>query len=96
MLYFIGPVGSGKTSMLDHMKRSLEASGVFYALEGCPINEEPLHLIPNELRSRWADAIGVPCREAMHVFSRPPLDNAPLWPILELQQSVIFEKPHKE
>jgi serine protein kinase len=60
ILYFIGPVGSGKTSLLEHMKRGLERSGVFYALEGCPINEEPLHLIPKELRTRWADTLGVP------------------------------------
>jgi serine protein kinase len=60
LLYFIGPVGSGKTSMLDHMKRALELSEPFYALEGCPIHEEPLHLIPKELRPRWAELLGVP------------------------------------
>lgn len=60
VLYFIGPVGSGKTSMLDHMKQALEMSDPFYALEGCPINEEPLHLIPKELRPRWAQMLGVP------------------------------------
>lgn len=59
ILYFVGPVGSGKTSLLDHMKRALEKSGPFYALEGCPINEEPLHLIPKELRRRWGDTLAV-------------------------------------
>lgn len=59
ILYFVGPVGSGKTSMLDHMKRALEMADPFYALERCPINEEPLHLIPKELRSRWAETLGV-------------------------------------
>jgi len=60
VLYFIGQVGSGKTSMLDHMKRALEMSDPFHALQGCPINEEPLHLIPKELRPRWAQTLGVP------------------------------------
>ncbi len=59
ILYFVGPVGSGKTSLLDHMKRALELSGPFFALEGCPIHEEPLHLVPKDLRRRWGDSLGV-------------------------------------
>ena len=60
ILYFVGPVGSGKTSMLDHMKLALEMSPPFYALDGCPVHEEPLHLVPKELRQRWSDVLGVP------------------------------------
>jgi serine protein kinase len=60
ILYFVGPVGSGKTSLLDHMKLALEMAPPFYALEGCPIHEEPLHLVPKELRQRWSDVLGVP------------------------------------
>lgn len=60
ILYFVGPVGSGKTSMLEHMKRALELSPPFYTLAGCPINEEPLHLVPKELRKRWGETLAVP------------------------------------
>ena len=76
ILYFVGPVGSGKTSMLDHMKRALELSGPFYALEGCPINEEPLHLMPKELRRRWGDTLGVSRRRTSRAISARSASSA--------------------
>lgn len=89
ILYFIGPVGSGKTSMLDHMKRALELSGPFYALEGCPIHEEPLHLVPKELRQRWGEALEVPldhyqgylcplCKQRLHEEFRGEFSQFPV------------------
>ena len=89
ILYFIGPVGSGKTSLLDHMKRALEAFEPFYALEGCPIQEEPLNLIPRELRHRWADNLSVPleklqgylcplCKQRLHEEFRGEFSEFPV------------------
>jgi len=50
VLLLLGPVGAGKSALIEHVKGALEESGKFYKLEGCPINEEPLHLIPRSLR----------------------------------------------
>ena len=50
MLYLMGPVGSGKSSLVERLQRGLEASDQFYAIENCPMFEEPLHLIPRHLR----------------------------------------------
>jgi serine protein kinase len=56
ILLLMGPVGGGKSSILTLLKRGLEAytrseAGGTYAIQGCPMHEEPLHLIPEELRA---------------------------------------------
>ncbi|MBI3976697.1 MAG: PrkA family serine protein kinase [Chloroflexi bacterium] len=55
ILLFMGPVGGGKSTIVTMLKRGLEAytradDGGVYAIAGCPMHEEPLHLIPDELR----------------------------------------------
>lgn len=59
ILYFVGPVGTGKTSMVDWLKRALELSGPFYTLDGCPIQEEPLRLVPKNLREGIEQKLGL-------------------------------------
>lgn len=59
VLYLVGPVGAGKSSLIDAIKRLLETSEPVYALEGCPMREEPLHLIPKHSRAAFEDALGV-------------------------------------
>jgi serine protein kinase len=55
VLLLMGPVGGGKSTIVYLLKRGLEAysrtpAGAIYAIKGCPMHEEPLHLIPPELR----------------------------------------------
>ena len=55
ILLFMGPVGGGKSTIVWLLKRGLERytradEGALYAIKGCPMHEEPLHLIPDELR----------------------------------------------
>ena len=45
VLYLVGPVGSGKSSLVDKLKQGLEAAGPIHAIDGCPMFEEPLHFI---------------------------------------------------
>ncbi|HKV59271.1 MAG TPA: PrkA family serine protein kinase [Ktedonobacteraceae bacterium] len=56
ILLLMGPVGGGKSTIVYLMKRGLEAysrteQGAIYAIKDCPMHEEPLHLIPNDLRA---------------------------------------------
>ena len=51
VLLLLGPVGAGKSALLEHIKTALEDCESMYHIEGCPIHEEPLHLIPRSLRS---------------------------------------------
>jgi serine protein kinase len=55
ILLLMGPVGGGKSTIVYLIKRGLEEysrteEGALYAIRDCPMHEEPLHLIPNELR----------------------------------------------
>jgi serine protein kinase len=56
ILLLMGPVGGGKSTIVYLLKRGLEAysrteDGAVYAIAGCPMHEEPLHLIPPDLRA---------------------------------------------
>ncbi|HEY6367564.1 MAG TPA: serine protein kinase [Candidatus Binatia bacterium] len=59
VLYLMGPVGSGKSSLVEKLHRGLEESEPVYAIEGCPMFEEPLHLIPRHLRKEFEKMLGV-------------------------------------
>lgn len=59
VLYLVGPVGSGKSSLVERIKQGLEQAGSFHAIEGCPMNEEPLHLIPRHLRKEFSKMLGI-------------------------------------
>jgi serine protein kinase len=55
ILLLMGPVGGGKSTIVHLLKRGLEAytrseEGAVYAIKECPMHEEPLHLIPVDLR----------------------------------------------
>ena len=59
VLLLMGPVGAGKSALVEAVKKSLEHAEPFYYLEGCPIKEEPLHLLPRGLRSEFEEILGV-------------------------------------
>ena len=59
VLYLVGPVGAGKSSIVETLKSALEDCEPVYALKGCPMHEEPLHLIPKHLRPRFEEMLGV-------------------------------------
>lgn len=59
VLLLLGPVGAGKSALVEHIKGALEECEPAYALEGCPIREEPLHLIPRSLRDDFEETYGV-------------------------------------
>lgn len=59
VLYLMGPVGSGKSSLVEKLQHGLEESDPFYAIDGCPMAEEPLHLIPRHLRREFEKMLGV-------------------------------------
>ena len=59
VLLLLGPVGAGKSALMEHIKRSLESSEPMYHLDGCPIHEEPLHLVPRSLREDFEKLYGI-------------------------------------
>ncbi|MFQ5783911.1 MAG: serine protein kinase [Alphaproteobacteria bacterium] len=59
VLYLMGPVGAGKSSLVERLQRGLEEADPIYAIEGCPIQEEPLHLVPRHLRKEFEKMLDV-------------------------------------
>ncbi len=64
ILLLMGPVGGGKSTLVSLLKRGMERysredNGAIYAIKGCPMHEEPLHLIPTELRADIQREYGV-------------------------------------
>jgi serine protein kinase len=57
ILLLWGPPGGAKSSVATKLKRGLEEwtrtdTGAVFALQGCPMHEEPLHLVPHDLRAQ--------------------------------------------
>ena len=59
VLLLLGPVGAGKSALLEHIKGALEDCEPMYHIDGCPIREEPLHLIPRSLRKEFEELYGI-------------------------------------
>ena len=59
VLLLLGPVGAGKSALIEHVKKALEKSPDVYHIDGCPIREEPLHLVPRSLRANFEKILGV-------------------------------------
>ena len=64
ILLLMGPVSGGKSTLVTMLKRGLEAysrvdRGAVYAIKGCPMHEDPLHLIPHHLRDEFHEQFGI-------------------------------------
>ena len=64
ILLLMGPVSGGKSTIVTLLKRGLEQfsrtdKGKLFAISGCPMQEEPLKLVPIELRKEVEQELGV-------------------------------------
>jgi len=64
ILLLMGPVGGGKSTIVNMLKRGLEDwtrtdGGALYSIKDCPMHEEPLHLIPHQLRAEIEKHYGI-------------------------------------
>ena len=69
ILYLLGPVGGGKSSLAERLKSLMEQCP-FYAIKGSPINESPLGLFsPAEDGAILEDDYGIPRRYLSGIMS---------------------------
>ncbi len=97
VLYLVGPVGSGKSSIMEELKRALEQSPGIYALKGCPMREEPLHLVPKHLRKEFEEILNVRIEGDLCPICRYRLKNEyngqyELFPVIKTGFSVRSRK----
>jgi serine protein kinase len=64
ILLLMGPVSGGKSTIVTLLKRGFEQysrtdEGAVYAIKGCPMHEDPLHLIPQHLREDFFAEYGI-------------------------------------
>ena len=64
ILLLLGPPASGKSSIIDIIKRGLEdytktESGSVYTIQGCPMQEDPLHLVTGSSRAQMHEDYGI-------------------------------------
>lgn len=75
VLYLMGPVGSGKSSLVDRLKRGLEDLDPIYVIEGSPNYSSPLCLIPRHLRGAFEEMLGVRIEGDIDPITRHRLMN---------------------
>ncbi len=64
ILLLLGPPAGGKSTIATLIKGAMERFtrsdvGAVYAIKGCPMQEDPLHLVPHEVRPRLMDEFGI-------------------------------------
>lgn len=80
LLLLLGPPSGGKSTMVILIKRGLEEyshtdEGALYALQGSPMHESPLHLIPASMRAQFRDTYGVDITGELSPYSQTRLDH---------------------
>ncbi len=69
ILYLLGPVGGGKSSIAERLKQLMEAKPI-YALAGSPVNESPLGLFaPEKFGAALEADYGIPARYLTGIMS---------------------------
>lgn len=99
ILLLLGPPASGKSSVVDILKRALEeysktSDGAVYSIKGCPMQEDPLHLISKSLRPDLFKSHGIYiegdlCPRCLYMVRKEYIDELEKVPV----ERVIFSEP---
>lgn len=80
LLLLLGPPSGGKSTLVIQLKRALEEyshtdPGALFAIDGCPVHESPLHLVPHSLRGEFRESYGVDMQGEVCPFCRARLEE---------------------
>jgi serine protein kinase len=98
LLLLLGPPSGGKSTLVILLKRGLEEyshtdAGALYAIQGCPVHESPLHLVPHTLRPQLRETHGVEISGELcpHCASRLATDHGGDFMQMPVQRIFISE-----
>jgi hypothetical protein len=79
-LLLLGPPSGGKSTLAILLKRGLEEysrtdAGALYAIQGSPMHESPLNLIPASLRPAFRETYGVELQGELSPWARERLER---------------------
>src|SRR5207302_339113 len=101
ILLLMGPVGGGKSTIVSMLKRGLEThsrsdDGAVYAIKGCPMHEEPLHLIPDVLRAEVERDFGIYIEGDLCPHCRYMVDHEYQNRVEDVQvERIVFSEKHR-
>ncbi|WCN37314.1 PrkA family serine protein kinase [Aneurinibacillus uraniidurans] len=80
ILLLMGPVSGGKSTLVTMLKRGLEQfsrteEGAVYAIKGCPMQEDPLHLVPHDLRPDIEKELGIKIEGNLSPYNQMRLET---------------------
>lgn len=80
LLLLLGPPSGGKSTLVILLKRGLEEyshtdAGALYGIQGCPVHESPLHLVPHTLRPSFRETYGVEIAGELCPYCRARLED---------------------
>jgi serine protein kinase len=80
LLLLLGPPSGGKSTLVILLKHALEEyshtdPGALYAIDGCPVHESPLHLVPHSLRGEFRENYGVDIQGEVCPYCRARLED---------------------
>ena len=80
LLLLLGPPSGGKSSIVILLKRAMEEysqtdEGAIYALQGSPLHESPLNMIPKSMRAQFEETYGVELNGELSPICQVRLDD---------------------
>lgn len=80
LLLLLGPPSGGKSSLVILLKRGLEEyshtdEGALYGLQGSPLHENPLNLVPHTLRAEFRETYGVDIQGELSPYAQSVLEQ---------------------
>ncbi len=84
IVLLVGPVSSGKSSLVTLLKRGLESftattDGTLYAIADCPMHEDPVHLLDPATRRTLAERL-----------QRPAILEGDLCPLCRFRRDTVY------
>ena len=101
ILLLMGPVSGGKSTIVHMLKKGMEKytrtdEGALYGIKGCPMHEEPLHLIPHELRTDFEKEVGIKIEGDLCPLCQLKVDTEYKGKIEEVPvERVLFSEPKR-